>query len=101
MCGITIICVINSFACKETEKIFRGERSRKFQPDILRRIAMRLDRIAAAVDLNDLRIPPSHKLEALSGDRTGQHSIRVNDQWRICFRWTAAGVEDVEVVDYH
>ncbi|MHB8787201.1 MAG: type II toxin-antitoxin system RelE/ParE family toxin [Thauera sp.] len=55
----------------------------------------------AAKDLKDLRIPPGNRLEALSGNRAGQHSIRINDQWRVCFRWTADGAEDVEIVDYH
>jgi len=62
---------------------------------------MRLDRIDAATLLSDLQVPPSHHLEALKGDRAGQHSIRINDQWRVCFVWSNAGVMDVEVVDYH
>jgi len=98
---VTITCMIKSFKCKETAKIFEGQRSRKFPSGILRRIQMRLDRIDAAMDLNDLQVPPSHYLEALRGDRVGQHSIRVNNQWRVCFVWTNAGVLDVEVVDYH
>ncbi|PCI42115.1 MAG: plasmid maintenance system killer [Proteobacteria bacterium] len=93
--------MIKSFKCKETAKIFEGQRSRKFPSDILRRIQMRLDRIDAAVDLNDLQVPPSHCLEALKGDRVKQHSIRINNQWRVCFVWTNEGVLDVEVVDYH
>lgn len=65
-------------------------------------VAMRkLDALRAAVRLDDLRAPPGNRLEALSGDRTGQHSIRINDQWRVCFRWTDAGAEDVEITDYH
>jgi len=62
---------------------------------------MRLDRIAAAVSLDDLRLPPSHRLEALQGNRAGQHSIRINDQWRICFTWRDGNAHDVEIVDYH
>ena len=93
--------MIKSFRCKEAEKIFNGQRSRKFPADILRRIQMRLDRIDAAVDLYDLQVPPSHHLEALSGEREGQHSIRVNNQWRVCFVWKNTGVLNVEVVDYH
>jgi len=98
---ISISFMIKSFKCKETAKIFEGQRSRKFPSDILRRIQMRLDRIDAAVDLNDLQVPPSHYLEALKGDRVKQHSIRINNQWRVCFVWTNEGVLDVEVVDYH
>jgi proteic killer suppression protein len=93
--------MIKSFRCKETEKIYKGQRSRKFAADLTRRIQMRLDRIDAAVALGELRMPPSHYLEALSGDRAGQHSIRINKQWRICFIWTDEGVLNVEVVDYH
>ena len=62
---------------------------------------MRLQRIVAARALSDLRIPPSHRLEALSGNRKGQHSIRINDQWRVCFRWTGQGAVEIEIVDYH
>lgn len=61
----------------------------------------KLRQLEIASRLNDLRVPPGNRLEALSGDRAGQHSIRINDQWRICFRWSAAGVDDVEIVDYH
>lgn len=93
--------MIKSFKCKETAKVSQGQRSRKFPADLLRRIEMRLDRIDAAVELDDLRCPPSHHLEALSGDRTGQHSIRVNKQWRVCFVWSNGSASDVEVVDYH
>lgn len=69
--------------------------------DIQRKAKMRLDRIDAAVRLDDLRVPPSHRLEALRGDRKGQYSIRINDQWRICFRWENGNALDVEIVDYH
>jgi len=93
--------MIKHFKCKETEKVFNGQRSRKFPADILRRIMMRLERIDAAMLLADLQVPPSHHLEWLKGDRAGQNSIRVNNQWRICFVWSAEGVLDVEVVDYH
>ena len=62
---------------------------------------MRLQRVIAAAALTDLRTPPSHRLEALRGDRSGQHSIRINDQWRVCFRWTDQGAMEIEVVDYH
>jgi len=92
--------MIRSFRCKETEKIFKGQRSRKFPADLIRMIQMRLDRIDAAIALEDLRVPPSHCLEALSGNRAGQHSIRINKQWRICFVWSDDGVSNVEVIDY-
>ena len=62
---------------------------------------MRLQRVVAATRLSDLRVPPSHRLEALRGDRAGQHSIRINDQWRVCFRWTDVGAMEIEIVDYH
>ena len=62
---------------------------------------MRLQRVIAATTLSDLRVPPSHRLEALRGDRTGQHSIRINDQWRVCFLWTVQGAMEIEIVDYH
>jgi len=90
--------MIRSFRCKETEKIFKGQRSRKFPADLIRRIQMRID---AAITLEDLRVPPSHCLEALSGDRAGQCSIRINRQWRVCFVWSDDGVSNVEVIDYH
>jgi len=93
--------VIKSFADKEAELIFRGQHSRRLPVEIQRRVKIRLDRLAAATDLNDLRVPPSHHLEKLSGDREGQHSIRVNQQWRICFRWQGGHAIDVEVTDYH
>jgi proteic killer suppression protein len=93
--------VIKSFASKETEKIFNREFSRKLPQDI-QRIAMRkLWMLHAAKALRELLIPPSNQLEALSGDRKGQHSIRINQQWRICFKWVKGGVEGVEIVDYH
>ena len=93
--------MISSFKCSETERVFRRERSRKFSPQIQRRALMRLDRIEAAMEIGDLRLPPSHKLEKLSGNRKGQYSIRINDQWRICFKWRNGTAHDVEIVDYH
>jgi len=93
--------MIKSFRCKETEKIFNGRRSRKFAADLTIKIQMRLDRIDAAIAIEDLRLPPSHHLEALSGSRAGQNSVRINKQWRVCFVWTDEGVLNVEVVDYH
>lgn len=95
------VFVIRSFACKETERLFRGMRSRKLPQDIQERAVIRLAQIDAAVIVEDLRLPPSNRLEALSGKRAGQWSMRVNDQWRICFRFEADGAHDVEIDDYH
>ena len=92
--------MIKGFRCKETEKVFQRRRSRKF--GAFQRVALRkLLVLDAAEALDDLRIPPSNRLEKLSGDRKGQHSIRVNDQWRICFRWKGGDARDVGIVDYH
>jgi proteic killer suppression protein len=92
--------VIKSFRCSDTEKVFQRKRSRKFGG--IQRVALRKLLVLDASDsLNDLRIPPSNRLEKLSGGRRGQHSIRVNEQWRICFRWRNGDAYDVEIVDYH
>ena len=92
--------MIRGFRCKETEKVFNRQRSRRFGG--IQRIALRkLLVLDAAGSLHDLRIPPSNRLEKLSGDREGQHSIRVNDQWRVCFRWKSGDAYNVEIVDYH
>ena len=92
--------MIKSFACTDTEALSKGERVRRFLS--IAAVAQRkLRQLQIAGRLNDLRVPPGNRLESLVGDRKGQHSIRVNDQWRICFRWTDAGAEDVEIVDYH
>ncbi|MEO5341698.1 MAG: type II toxin-antitoxin system RelE/ParE family toxin [Magnetococcus sp. MYC-9] len=93
--------MIKSFRCKETERLFCGCSTRTFPQDILKRAKMRLDRMDAAFLLDDLRVPPSHHLEALQGDRLNQHSIRINDQWRVCFVWMLGHAYDVEIVDYH
>jgi proteic killer suppression protein len=93
--------VIRSFRDAETEKVFRRQRSRKLPPDIQRRAHRKLLLVHAAVGLEELRVPPGNRLEELSGERAGQHSIRVNDQWRICFRWHGADAHDVELCDYH
>lgn len=93
--------MIVSFGCAETERIFRGERSRKLPPDIQNTARRKLEYLHRARVLNDLRMPPGNRLEALKGERKGQHSIRVNDQWRICFVWHEGNAEQVEVVDYH
>ena len=93
--------MIKSFASKETEKIFNREFSKKL-PQNIQRVAMRkLWMLHAVKDLTELMIPPSNQLEALSGDRKGQHSIRINQQWRICFKWVKGDAEGVEIVDYH
>jgi len=93
--------MIRSFKDQEVEKIFKRQRSSKF-PEILQRVALRKLRILNRVaSLNDLRIPPANRLEKLKGDRLGQHSIRINDQWRICFKWHDSDAFQVEIVDYH
>ena len=95
------VFMIKSFADKETEKIYRQEFSKKL-PQSIQRIALRkLIMINNAETLNDLRIPPANRLEALKGDREGQYSIRINDQFRICFNISDSGIENVEIVDYH
>lgn len=92
--------VIRSFADKDTEKLWNRTRVKQFQA--FERIARRrLEMVNAAATLTDLTVPPGNRLEALRGDRMGQHSIRINDQYRICFRWTDGGAEDVEICDYH
>jgi proteic killer suppression protein len=95
-----LIDVIRSFRCAETQGIYEGRRSKRFG-NIQNVIERKLQMLDAAAVLDDLRSPPGNRLEALVGNRDGQHSIRVNDQFRICFRWTTNGPEDVEVVDYH
>jgi proteic killer suppression protein len=92
--------VIKSFKCPDTRKLFETGKSTRFG-SIVKVAARKLTQLEAAATLEFLRSPPGNRLEALTGDRQGQHSIRVNDQWRICFRWTSAGPEDVEIVDYH
>ena len=93
--------VIRSFGDRETERLWQRERVRSLDPRVLRTALRKLAILDAAVTLNDLRVPPGNRLEALKGGRRGQHSIRINDQWRICFTWTDTGPEDVEIVDYH
>jgi len=93
--------VIASFACPETERFFATGKSRRFPPDVQKRAAMRLIQLDAATTINDLRFPPSNRMERLKKDRKGEWSIRVNDQWRICFRFTDGDAFDVEIVDYH
>jgi proteic killer suppression protein len=93
--------MIKSFSCKETKKLFNREFSRKLPQDIQRVARRKLEILDAAEVLQDLRIPPSNRLEKLSGDRKGQHSIRINDRWRICFEWRRGDAYNVEIVDYH
>jgi proteic killer suppression protein len=92
--------VIRTFKCTDTRALSNGERVKRFAA--IATIARRkLRQLEIAARLDDLRVPPGNRLEALKGDRLGQHSIRVNDKFRVCFRWTDAGAEDVEIVDYH
>lgn len=92
--------MIRSFADPETELIWSGRRSRKLPPDIQAVALRKLRLINQARVLHDVRVPPGNRLEALSGSRKGQHSIRINDQWRICFEWQEGGADNVEIVDY-
>ena len=93
--------MIQSFKCKETEKIFGRLSSKKF-PNNIQRVALRkLRMLNRATILNDLKVPPSNRLEPLKGKRKGQHSIRINEQWRVCFKWRKGDAFDVEIVDYH
>ena len=93
--------MIRSFRCSETERIWQGRASRKFPPEIQDRARERLRALDEAQDVEELREPPGNRLETLGGDRAGQWSIRINRQWRVCFRWEADGPHDVEITDYH
>jgi len=93
--------VIKTFKDSETEKIYHRQPSRKLPPDIQQIALRKLRMINNAVNLNDLRIPPANRLEKLSGNREGQYSIRINEQWRICFKWSENNAYQVEIVDYH
>lgn len=93
--------MIRSFKCKATERLFNGRFSKKLPQDIQRLAARKLTIMHAARTLNDLRTPPANRLEALGGDRSGLHSIRINRQWRICFEWRQDGAYAVEITDYH
>ena len=93
--------MIVSFADRETERVWHGVGSPRLPAEIQQKARLKLRMLHAAARLEDLRIPPANRLEALAGDRKGQYSIRVNDQWRICFRWQSGQAADVEIVDYH
>ena len=96
-----LFAMIRSFKCSETAKIFGGDYSRRLPQDIQPVMRRKLRMIEAAAKLEDLRVPPGNHLEALKGERQGQHSIRINGQWRICFYWVEGAAENVEIVDYH
>lgn len=91
---------IRSFNCRDTEDLYEGKKPRRFR-NIEAAAERKLQMLDAAADLKDLRSPPGNRLEALKGNRAGQHSIRINDQWRACFVWTETGPDRVEIVDYH
>ena len=95
------VILIKTFACKETKKIWNGQRSSKLPGDIQNRALRKLRQLDAAQTLEDLRNPPGNRLETLKGDRSGQYSIRIQQQWRICFTWDKGNANDVEIVDYH
>lgn len=97
---VTIERVIKKFKCVDTEAVSKGDRVKRFW-NIASVARRKLRQLEIAARLDDLRVPPGNRLEALKGNRAGQHSIRVNDQFRVCFRWTAGGAEDVEIADYH
>jgi proteic killer suppression protein len=93
--------VVKSLGNEETRLIYSLQRSRKLPSDIQQVALRKLRMINNAVSLNDLRVPPANRLEKLIGDRAGQHSVRINDQWRICFRWEGNDAYEVEITDYH
>ena len=93
--------MIKTFADKQTHDLFVNGKSKKFQPDILRRAVRRLEYIDLATCLDDLKVPPSNRLHALKGDREGRYAISVNDQWRICFKFKDGDAYEVEITDYH
>ena len=93
--------MIVSFRDRETERIWSGRRSKRLPGDIQEKALVKLRLLNRARKLGDLRVPPGNRVEALRGDRAGQYSIRINDQWRICFRWAQGAAHDVEIADYH
>jgi len=98
--GVIILDVIRSFKCEQTEALSKGRPVRQFA-NIARVARRKLRQLEIAGRLDDLRVPPGNHLESLKGDRSGQHSNRINEQWRLCFRWIDSGAEDVEIVDHH
>lgn len=98
---VTIAVMIQSFRDERTRQVFRRERVKSFTLPLQRAALRKLLMIDAAMQIQDLRIPPGNRLEKLVGDRQGQYSIRINDQWRVCFRWLSGNAQDVEIVDYH
>jgi toxin HigB-1 len=95
------VIMLKSFASRDAESIWLGHFTRRLPTDIQRIARRKLRMLDAATALEELRVPPGNRLEALKGDRSGQHSIRINDQWRICFVWDGDGAREVEIVDYH
>jgi toxin HigB-1 len=93
--------VIKSFADRETERLYLTGASKRLPPDVVRRALRKLEYVDLAARLDDLRVPPGNRLHALAGDRESQHSISINDQWRICFRFEDGDAYDVEITDYH
>ena len=93
--------MIKSFADAETERFYTSGKSKRLAPKILKRAGMRLTQLDAATSIEDLKLPPSNRLEVLHGDRKGAWSIRINDRWRVCFHFDAGEASDVEIVDYH
>jgi len=93
--------MIKSFGDKHTQELYSQGKSKRIQPDLIRRAIRRLEYIDLAIHLDDLKVPPGNRLHALSGDREGQHAISINDQWRICFRFVDGDAYDVEIADYH
>lgn len=93
--------MIRSFSCPDTAQLFHERRNRAIPSDIQRTALRKLAQLHAVTELAQLAVPPGNHLEALKADRKGQYSIRINDRWRICFRWTPDGPHDVEIVDYH
>jgi toxin HigB-1 len=93
--------MIRTFRDRDTERLAGRQRVKRWPPELSKAALRKLRMLDAAAELIDLRVPPGNRLERLKGDRQGQHSIRINDQWRICFRWEAGNAYDVEIVDYH
>ena len=93
--------MIKTFADRDTRRLFEGEAERRFPPEIRNRARLKLAQLHAAANLEFMMLPPSNRLEPMKGDRKGQHSVRINQQWRVCFIWTTEGAANVEIVDYH